>query len=152
MGKIFVIGFIGSDRVGLAKKIAQEQNLTFRDMDRDIEAYDGRSILRMVMSMGEHEYRNKEYEQLQRYQSMDDIVVACGDGIVLDDDNRNLLTKERVVIAQDSLENLWQNALKRSDTIYAFLSQKDQSEAYDHFVRLYHQRKPLFDQFQEEKE
>ncbi len=151
MAKIFVIGFVGSDRVGLAKKIATEKNLTFHDMDQDIEAYDGRSVLRMVISMGEHEYRNKEYEQLQRYQSMDDIVVACGDGIVLDDDSRKLLVEEEVLVAEDSIENLWKNALRLKNTMYAFLYDGNTPQAYDHFTSLYQQRQPLFDLFRKKE-
>ena len=61
---IYVIGFMGSDREGAAAKVSEEKGLPLYDLDREIEKRDGRSIQRLVMTMGEHELRNKEYETL----------------------------------------------------------------------------------------
>ena len=64
--RIFVIGFMGSDRKGTAENIAKELDYQLVDLDREIEQEDGRSIQRICMTMGEHEYRNKEYESLEK--------------------------------------------------------------------------------------
>jgi len=61
---IYVTGPLGSDRHGLAEKTAKEYGLPLYDLEAEIEKRDGRSIRRIVMMMGEHELRNKEYETL----------------------------------------------------------------------------------------
>lgn len=92
--RIFVIGFMGSERKGTAEKIAKELNYRLVDLDREIEQEDGRSIQRICMTMGEHEYRNKEYESLEKLAGQNRIVVACGDGTILDEMSREILKKK----------------------------------------------------------
>ena len=61
---VFVTGFFGAPVMQTALKIADEENLDIISLDDEIEKNDGRSVRRICMVMGEHEYRNKEYEAL----------------------------------------------------------------------------------------
>ena len=61
---IYVIGFLGADRIGAATKKSEELGLPLYDLNKEIEKRDGRSVRRMVIMMGEHELRNKEYDTL----------------------------------------------------------------------------------------
>lgn len=61
---IYVIGFIGSDRTAAARAASEQYGIPLYDLAAEIEARDGRGIRRMVITMGEHELRNKEYETL----------------------------------------------------------------------------------------
>lgn len=143
--RIFVVGFMGSDRASVARTIAQEKGYTFHHMDEEIAAEDGRSLLRICMLMGEHEYRNKEYAMLSNYLTMEDIVVACGDGVVLDDECRRLLRSGQVIVVDEEPEALWTRA-KDDDTIpYAFLRCENENIRKALFLDLYHRRKPLYD-------
>ncbi len=153
---IFVTGFIGSDRVGLAGRLAKENNMEFVSLDQEIEAKDGRSILRITMTMGEHEVRNQEYEALKEQLTRDDIVVAVSDGIVLDDQCLDLLSHGTVVIADEDLspEKLWIQAKKEASPTYAFLfkgfdvpenpSNEDDEARYQKFLALYNARAPIY--------
>lgn len=148
--RIFVIGFLGSDRKGAAKKIANELNYRLVDLDRQIEQEDGRSIQRICMTMGEHEYRNKEYEALAKLADQTGIVVACGDGVILDDMNREILKKNCVIVADRETpgELLWERARTEQDACpYAFMHQKDEQRKKEKFMSLYEQRKALYHQF-----
>ena len=148
--RIFVIGFIGSDRKGAGQKIADELDYRLVDLDREIEEKDGRSIQRICMMMGEHEYRNKEYEMLEKLADQEGIVVVCGDGIILDDMNRQILEKNSVIVAdrEMSAELLWERARAEQRTSpYAFMHQSEDQQKKEKFIRLYEQRKPLYNQF-----
>jgi shikimate kinase/3-dehydroquinate synthase len=155
---IFVTGFIGSNRAGHARQMADENGMEFVDLDQEIEAKDGRSVRRIAMAMGEHEVRNKEYEALKdllereataiRENESDwrGFVIACSDGIILDDECLALLAEGRVVLADEALtpEELWEQAKADPNPAYAFLSGDDEAEQYQRYLALYHARMPIY--------
>ncbi|MBK5263515.1 MAG: hypothetical protein JJE17_13270, partial [Peptostreptococcaceae bacterium] len=83
--KLFIIGYIGSDRVSVGEKAAHLLGYELLVLDDLIVKKDGRPLKKIIMSMGEHEYRNKEYEILEEYSRKKNFVMVCGDGIILDD-------------------------------------------------------------------
>jgi len=161
----YVTGFIGSDRIGCAQKLAAENGLTFMDMNSEIGRRDGRTVLRIVMSMGEHELHNKEYELLQWLGSPEaaavspsGFAVACGDGILFDSDCRELMEKGTVVIADPvaSPDELWTAASADEGIPYAFMMPQGTGEdgtvlrgadARDKFDKLFFSRKALYDRY-----
>ncbi|MEG0391153.1 MAG: shikimate kinase [Anaerovoracaceae bacterium] len=147
--KIFIIGFMGSDRTGLGKSIAQEKGYTFYEMDKEIEKKDGRSLKRLCMMMGEHEYRNKEYELLEEYTGLDNIVVACGDGIILDDQCVDLLKQGEIQVVDEPIEQLWARARVDETIPYAFMQDPNEETKKEKFFALYQGRKHLYEQFKE---
>lgn len=147
---IFVTGFIGSDRTGPARRLAAQNNMEFVDLDQVIEAKDGRNVRRIAMMMGEHEVRNKEYEAIKELLEQDGLVVACSDGIVLDDECLSMLAKGQIVLADMDLtpEQLWEQAKADPNPAYAFLSaslsDEDEGEKYQRFLALYQARMPIY--------
>lgn len=147
---IFVTGFIGSDRIGLARRLAAQNGMEFVSLDDEIEAKDGRSVRRIAMMMGEHEVRNKEHEAAKGLLEREGLVVACSDGIILDDECLSLLAKGNVVIADGDLtpEQLWEQAKADPNPAYAFLSASlsdaDEREQYQRFLALYQARMPIY--------
>lgn len=147
--RIFVIGFLGSDRKTAAQRLADELNYQIVDLDEEIEKKDGRSIARICMTMGEHEYRNQEYQMLSELAEKSGIVVCCGDGVVLDDMSLELLKQNTVVVADAELTagELWEKARELKNPLYAFMLQTDEQLKKEKFMDLYQQRKPLYSQF-----
>jgi len=62
---IFVTGYFGAPIETEAARIAAEKDCPMLNLDEEIEKADGRSVLRICMTMGEHEYRNQEYEAIK---------------------------------------------------------------------------------------
>lgn len=147
---IFVTGFIGSDRIGLARRLAAQNGMEFVSLDDEIEAKDGRNVRRIAMMMGEHEVRNKEYEAAKSLLEREGLVVACSDGIVLDDECLSMLAKGQIVLADMDLtpEQLWEQAKADPNPAYAFLSaslsDEDEGEKYQRFLALYQARMPIY--------
>jgi shikimate kinase len=144
----YVTGFIGSDRAGLAKKLAAEKGLEFMDMNEEIKERDGRSAMRIVMSMGEHELHNKEYELLKWLDENPGHAVACGDGTLFDGDCAEIMERGTVVIADadKTAEELWQ-AAKTDDSIpYAFMMSKDEA-AREKFLKLHESRRGIYEKY-----
>lgn len=153
---IFVTGFIGSDRAGLARRLAAQNNMEFVSLDQMIEAKDGRSVRRIAMAMGEHEVRNKEYEALTELLTRDNLAVAVSDGIILDDQCLELLARGTVVIADGDLspQALWEKAIREEHPAYAFLLQEsseiggaesiETNPGFQKFLELYRVREPIY--------
>ena len=49
--RIFVIGFMGSDRKGIGEKLAAKLNYELIDLDQEIEKEDGRDIRRICICL-----------------------------------------------------------------------------------------------------
>ena len=146
---IYVTGFIGSDRLSEGKKVAEESGCDLVELDKVIEEMDGRSVMRIIMLMGEHEYRNKEYEALEMLSKEKDLVVVCGDGVLFDDMCAQIMKKERIIIADcnKSCEELWEAAKGDSTIPYAFMQFSSEEEKRETFFKLYEQRRPIYKQY-----
>ncbi|MCE2604108.1 hypothetical protein LH384_34015, partial [Pseudomonas aeruginosa] len=79
----------------------------------------------MCMMMGEHEYRNKEYEMLCLLAEEEGIVVSCRDGVMLDEMNRDILEQNKVIVADGDIspKTLWERAKDEKGLPYAFMNQ-----------------------------
>ena len=143
--RIFVTGYMGAATRQLAEQIAAETGYELIDMDAEIEKADGRTIQRICMLMGEHEFRNKEYEMLQTLKDREGIVVLCGDGIICDDQNREVLEDNTVVLAdaETDIEILWERAKDLKNLPYAFMFFGG-DERKQQFIELYEQRKDIY--------
>ncbi|MFZ9848005.1 MAG: shikimate kinase [Flavobacteriales bacterium] len=80
MKKIFLIGFMGSGKTTLGKKIASHLHLEFIDMDDYIEQKEGRSISSIFEKEGEAHFRALEQEALNELLSKENVVVSTGGG------------------------------------------------------------------------
>lgn len=142
--RIFVIGYMGSNTEGTAHELAERYNFKYVNLDDAIKEKDGRSVLRICMSFGEHEYRNKEYELLQELSEQDEIVVACGDGVVLDEMNLATLINNPVVYVDEDIDILWQRVRTEKSFPYAYLQGYDEKLKYEKFCSFYETRRSLY--------
>ncbi len=149
--RAYVIGFMGSDRKRAAEEFAAkyacgngEGSLEIIDLASYIEKEDGRSLLRLCMTMGEHELHNKEYEALEKLQERDNFVLICTDGVILDEMNADIIKKGTVILADAPLEELWENAKNDKSLPYAFMHDTDEARKLAKFTQLYEARHSLY--------
>lgn len=143
-----------------AKQLAEAEGLALHDLDKEIEQREQWSVKRMVMMHGEHCYRNAELEALRALQEAgtqdaadnNGFVVACGDGILYDEDCREIILQGETVIAGEDYteDQLWEKACESEDTYHAFMSvtAEEGSEAYaekrERFHELIERQKKLY--------
>lgn len=142
--RLFVIGYIGSRRMERGEEMARELGYQLLDLDRMIEERDGRSLKKLIMMMGEHEYRNKEYEILKELEDQQGFVLVCGDGIVHDEMNLAILKRETTIFVEEPLEILWERVEEKADGLYAFLHDLNREGARKKFMEFYQLRLPLY--------
>ncbi len=127
------------------------------DMLKEIERLDGRSLLKICMGHGEHALRNCEYEILSKLVNPDfeigmaknetypeNLVVACGDGIVLDDQCYEILKGQERVVVELPLEEMWANAKDDKSIPYAYMQFGSDEERFAQFKKNYELRTRLY--------
>lgn len=150
---IFVTGYFGAPILEEARRIASCKGWEVLGLDARIEESDGRSIARLCMMGGEHAYRNAEFEEISRLcEAADSLVVACGDGILYDDDSRGLILRHELVIAGEDqpLEELWERARRDETTYHAFMKFGTEEEKRAKFEEHHARQQALFRQVREE--
>lgn len=94
--KIYLIGFMGTGKTYLGKKIAKKLNIPFFDLDREIEKKTNLSINKIFENWGNQKFRVIESELLMN--NSFDGIIATGGGIVDRTVNQNYLMKEKNII------------------------------------------------------
>ncbi|MDD4754424.1 MAG: shikimate kinase [Desulfitobacteriaceae bacterium] len=64
--RIFLIGYMGSGKTSVSKYLSVMTGSQFIDMDQEIERTENMPIRTIFIKYGEHEFRNKESELLDR--------------------------------------------------------------------------------------
>ena len=98
---ISLIGAMGSGKTVIGKSLAEKLGFNFIDIDEEIVTKTGRSITDIFEADGEPEFR--KIENLVLKDILDSIdskktIISCGGGIVLNEDNREMLKKNSICI------------------------------------------------------
>lgn len=101
---IVLVGPMGAGKTTLGKKLAKKLGAKFADTDRLIGARHG-SITRIFEKHGEDHFRSLETKALAKALSEFD-VVATGGGVVLREENRELLSGHRVIFLDTDSESV----------------------------------------------
>ncbi|MDR0363742.1 MAG: shikimate kinase [Bacteroidales bacterium] len=128
LNRIFLIGFMGSGKSSIGKKLAKLLQYDFIDTDKHIELSAGKSITNIFSQEGELFFREQERELLRKLNEQENIVVSTGGGMPCYKDNVVIMNKMGVTIYLKSTPKLLANRLiKRQNErpILRSVSQKD---------------------------
>lgn len=90
--KIVLLGYMGSGKTTVGKKLADKLNLTFIDLDNYIEKNLNTSISEIFAETGELYFRREEHRFLKDIlKNQDDIVLALGGGTPCYSNNMDLV-------------------------------------------------------------
>src|SRR4051812_3809910 len=94
---LFLIGYRGSGKTTVGRIVADRLGRGFLDADTAVEVTYGQSIRDIFAAEGEAGFREKESAVLGVLCGATRTVIATGGGIVLREENRNLLTRHGFV-------------------------------------------------------
>ena len=98
MNSIILIGFMGTGKTVVGKKLAERLRMKFVDIDELIEKQSGMSISQMFERFGESHFRKRESKIVSELSEQNSLVIAAGGGAVLDSRNMTNLKKMGSVI------------------------------------------------------
>ncbi|MDR2627592.1 MAG: shikimate kinase [Dysgonamonadaceae bacterium] len=80
MQRFFLIGYMGAGKTTIGKKMAQQLNLDFIDLDHFIEKRYHRTISQIFAEKGESNFREIEARTLDEVADFENIVLSTGGG------------------------------------------------------------------------
>ncbi len=95
---IALIGFMGVGKTAVGKVLAEKLNKEFVETDALIERKAGKSIPEIFQQDGEVAFRELEIEVIKKVAQGQNLVIACGGGIVLNKINIDRLRLEAIIV------------------------------------------------------
>jgi len=97
--RIFIIGYMGAGKSTVGKRLANNLNIPFVDLDDAFEARFRYSIPRFFDHFGEKRFREFEYRCLKEIiKDHDHAVISTGGGTACFNDNISLMNKEGITV------------------------------------------------------
>lgn len=107
---IILIGFMGSGKTSIGKRLSMKLKREFIDMDDFIEKKEGMTINEIFATKGEAYFRNLEAEICSRYSKAKGKIIATGGGVIKNPENmKNLKAGGVVYYLKSSAEKIADN-------------------------------------------
>lgn len=95
---VFLVGFMGAGKTTVSRKLARYTGAASVDMDRFIERRCDKAIKDIFAEVGEEGFRSIETDVLRELAAGEPRFVSCGGGVVLKEENREILKRSGCVV------------------------------------------------------
>ena len=140
INNIYLVGLMGSGKTTVGKLTAKKLEKSFIDSDHLIEERSGVRVPLIFEYEGEEGLRKREKKVLEELVKMNDIILATGGGIILEESNQKLLVKNGLVIYLKADYDLLTSRLK-SDLTRPLLQGVDIKEKLKNLLE---ERDPIY--------
>lgn len=141
---IYLIGFMGSGKTALGRRLAAQMGRSFLDLDAEVEASSGMAIPAIFSRYGEARFRAMEETALATVARQSGYIVALGGGTPVRDRIWPVLRRSgRTVYLKRSAAQLLQN-LQRSEVDRPLLAGIAPAEQMRYIEQLLAEREPFY--------
>ncbi|MDP8230683.1 MAG: shikimate kinase [Candidatus Gorgyraea atricola] len=98
MKNVVLVGFMGTGKTVVAKRLAEKLKREFLELDAIIEKREGMSIKDIFEKKGEPYFRELEKEVVKASSQKQDLVISAGGGAIIDEENFNTLKPNSIII------------------------------------------------------
>lgn len=95
---IMLIGFMGAGKTTVSRELSKMTGRKELDMDAYIVEKEGMAITDIFAQFGEEYFRTKETASLIEIMKMDELIVSCGGGVVVKDENVSYMKDGGVIV------------------------------------------------------
>ena len=96
--RIFLVGFMGSGKSTLGKKLSELMEIPFIDLDEKIEAGEEKSVSEIFFANGEEYFRKIEADMLRKTLRNADAIIATGGGTACFYDNMKWMNENGITV------------------------------------------------------
>lgn len=139
---IVLIGFMGTGKTAVGRRLANKLKMQFLDTDDDIERVSGMSVGRIFNEFGEVRFRSEEKLAVKRAIKRTNCVIATGGGIVLDSENFNMLSQNGIIIALKAAPEEIQKRVSKRNSFRPLLGN---DKSLERIKELLAERESLYD-------
>ena len=93
-----LIGFMGAGKTTVSRELSKMTGRKELDMDAYIVEKEGMAITDIFAQFGEEYFRTKETASLIEIMKMDELIVSCGGGVVVKDENVSYMKDGGVIV------------------------------------------------------
>jgi len=142
---IFLIGFRGTGKTSVGKILAQRLKREYIDADVYLEQQEGKTIKDIFAESGEKKFREIESKIIAELCLQNNLIVATGGGVVLNDENVNRMKKSGVAILLEADADTLFKRIKGDVSTNTKRPSLTQFDEYQEIKYLLEKRKPLYD-------
>ncbi len=114
---VAIFGFMGVGKSSVGRLVAEALGIEFVDLDEAIVADAGKDIPFIFRERGEEGFRELEKEATRMIAARDGVVIACGGGTVLNEDNLEALRENsRMILLTADPETILRRVEADGDT------------------------------------
>ena len=101
-GHIFLIGFMGSGKSAVSKRLSKALHMRAVEMDEEIEKAQGMTINEIFATKGEPYFREVETSYIRSLAELEPAVVSCGGGVPMRQENVEAMRKMGTIVLLDA--------------------------------------------------
>lgn len=102
MSRIFLVGMPGVGKTYWGRILAERSGFAFADLDEYIEQSEGRTVHEIFAINGEAYFRQKETQCLHKLSTNDRVIIACGGGTPVYNDNMIWMKENGCVVYMEA--------------------------------------------------
>jgi Shikimate kinase len=137
---IFLIGFMGTGKSTIAKRLAEELFLEYVEVDKLISDRENKMITQIFKEQGETYFRDLETSLLEEIQQKTGQIVSCGGGAILRETNKRIMNENGIVVLLNaSAETIYERVKHSKDRPLL-----NENMNLDYIKQLYDKRNPLY--------
>jgi shikimate kinase len=125
--RLIIIGSMASGKSTVGRKLSKKLGLNFFDIDNEIEKKAGAKISWIFDVEGEEKFRDREYEAFSNLIINENCVISTGGGIVLREENRELLNKGTVIYLEISIQTQLERTINDKDRPLLYATNKEKT-------------------------
>lgn len=144
--KIFLVGFMGSGKTTIGKKLANYLKYEFIDLDKLVEYKVGMSIVEYFEIHGETAFREVEKEVLQNAFFAENSIIATGGGAPCYADNMSWMSQNGQVVYLSLPPKALANRLENSKSDRPLIRNLKGDELVDFITKKLADREPFYNQ------
>ena len=96
--RLYLIGYMGTGKSTLGRKIAKRTELPFLDTDKMVEEAEGAEVADIITYAGEEYFRQAERRALEQTAEEENAIISTGGGLPVWDDNQAWIAEHGVSV------------------------------------------------------
>ncbi|MFJ7731530.1 shikimate kinase [Lysinibacillus sp. NPDC097231] len=138
MRKIYLVGFMGSGKSALGRRLSYLLKMPYYDMDHEIVRQQGMTIPQIFEKYGEARFREIETEFLKNFRD-EACIISTGGGVAINAENRKIMRRSGLVFFLDAtFEDIYKRIQHDVNRPIVQSSTKEELE------KLYHYRRKFY--------